>query len=67
VPTDSAAGSDAPVAPAADGDAPSSPDEPVTVGGEPADGGDTEPSGTSPDGSVTTVGGEPADDDVTPA
>jgi hypothetical protein len=67
VPTDSAAGSDAPVAAAADDVAQSGPDEPVTVGGEPADGGDTEPSDSSPDETVTTVGGEPADDGATPA
>jgi small subunit ribosomal protein S2 len=66
--TDSAEGSDAPGAAAADGDAQSGSDEPVTVGGEPAGGGDTDP-GTpqaAPEETVTTVGGEPADD-ATPA
>jgi small subunit ribosomal protein S2 len=67
VPTDSDVRSGAPVAAAADGDAQTGPDEPVTVGGEPADGGDTEPSDSSPDETVATVGGEPADDGATPA
>jgi small subunit ribosomal protein S2 len=65
--TDSDAGSGAPLAAAGDGDAQTGPDEPVTVGGEPADGGDTEPSDSSPDETVTTVGGEPADDGATTA
>jgi small subunit ribosomal protein S2 len=65
--TDVDAASGAPVAAAADVDAQNGPDEPVTVGGEPADGGDTEPSDSSPDETVTTVGGEPADDGATPA
>jgi small subunit ribosomal protein S2 len=66
--TDSAAGSDAAGAAAGDGDAQSGSDEPVTVGGEPAGGGDPDP-GTpqaAPEETVTTVGGEPADD-ATPA
>jgi small subunit ribosomal protein S2 len=68
VPTDSAADSDAPVATAADGDAQSGSDEPVTVGGEPTEGGDTDPARpeATPEETVTTVGGEPADD-ATPA